>query len=264
MNAAQENHTGKEEREALLNRGYDALSQGSWEQADQIFGRLLQQDPHCGMSCLGKAMAARQIHNRMQLSESWDQLQMDSEFMAELGSAKEDFLPWLQSDMASLQKEKQEISAVDFMDLTLLLPDFSLMETGRKLLLLFAAVQVLLYLTVAFFIGKTGMEEETFAVSLAGSLVAAAIFTGLPVILGPVYGNSIVEAGRFCRVLKFINNTAAVLGCGISAIMVAAFYDSYQSGTEADFFYCAAFSAAFFAHLLALIVPIILDKVEYG
>lgn len=255
-----------ESRDARLDRGFHALGQGNWELADGIFDRLLEEDPHCGMSCLGKAMAAQQIHGREELAENWDRLNRNPDFERMLSPAKADFLPWLRKDMAAANEEYRNRSGtpfMDFSDLAICLPDFSNLSMGRKILLIFAGVQVALCLLTASFLGKTDPETDNFF----GNLLVAAIFTGLPVILGPLYGNSILEAGRFCRLLRILNNIVAVLGSGSYAILAIAGYLFIQEGsgvTFSDPYFCYVFITAFSAHFLSLVVPPVLNRVEYG
>ena len=252
--------------ETQLDRGYDALRDGLWQQADGIFSELLQENPGSCLACLGRAMAAEKLHSREELAENWEELSRKPDFQSWFSSAKPDFLPWLQRDMESLISTKEKSSfSLTWPDFSGWLTDFSLASTGRKILLIFAAVQVILYfLTAILLYGTKGYTEDAFSYLLA-DLILALLFSGIPAILGPIYGNSIVEDGRFRRILKFFNNASAILGCGISGILVAAFWSFVEGDVlaqRADRFYCYAYAAAFLAHFLALVIPMVLSHVE--
>ena len=250
-------------REALLDYGYQALRAEDWKQAKEIFRGLLQGDPSCGLSCLGMAMAEKQIGSREELAAVWDRMQEDPEFRKALEPAPKDFRDWLWADMKkATEPEEEELSAF-----SLYMPDFSLMSTGRKLLLGFAGVQVVLFAAVVRLLMLSLPGTGDFFSKLLGNFIVALLMCGLPVILGPVYGNSIVEAGRFCRFLKIVNTIVCILGGIVCGFMVVVFYASLQisagdDGLDHYFFY--AFIVAFVIHLISLVLPMILDKVEYG
>ena len=260
-------------RNAMLDQGYNALQDENWQQADEIFIALLKEDPHCGMSCLGRAMAEKKIHDREELAESWEQLREDPDFLRALQPAKPDFLPWLQQDMEEAREDEQEgaeaAEAADMedSDFSVSMPDFSDMSPGRVILLSFAGIQVLLFLLVVFFFSRSEPHPESPGAAFLADLILAFIVSGLPVIFGPVYGNSIVEAGRFCRILRIINNVVAIFGCVFSGIMVAAFYETLQesaAGARSDRYFCYVFIASFCIHALSFLVPVILDWVDYS
>ena len=241
-----------ESRQERIDRGYAALTKGRWEEAGELFDGLLAEDPHCGMSCLGKALALRQLHGREELVKCWENLSKDPDFLRELEPARPDFLPWLREDMEAPEEPRYE-EPEEYSDL------------GRRLLLCFAAVQVCLFLLVLYFFCKAQWDPENVGTALLGNLIFSAMICGAPVILGPLYGNSIVEAGRFCKLLHILNNLVGFLGCVLTGILTAAFYSAFreEGGLREDWYTCTAMLTAFLIHLLSLIFPAILDKVEY-
>ena len=251
-------------REERLEWGYQALQTGSWEQAKAIFGDLLQEDPGCGLSCLGRALAEKQIHGREELAENWQTVRTDPVFREALNSAPPDLIEWLRADMEQALQDAEESREEEgsHSEKKHLFPAVS---RGRKILLGFAGVQVILYLVMTFLFAANDTDPGEILMNFFGGLIVTAGFSGLPVIFGPLYGNSIVKGGRFRRLFKILNNLTAVPGAGIYAMLTVAGWMTVRESRvpeRMDQFYVAIFFLAFLIHLLSLIVPAILNAVE--
>ena len=250
---------------SLLDQGYDALREGAWEEAARCFDSALQLDPASGFACLGKAMSVNRIHRPGELARHWEDLSRQTGFQDLLSPAPGDFLSWLQDEMERLRgPEPSDIPASASEPDS---PELTPVSPGRKLLLIFAAWQVLLYLGCALCLWLSDPLSESPGIAIPGCLIAAALFCGLPVILGPVYGNSIVEAGRFETVLKILNIITSIVGGLGTAILVLAFYSGWQTGgtdLREQMWSCFAYVLAFLTYVSALVFPMILNKVEYG
>ena len=251
-------------RKEQLDLGYDALAKGRWNKAMDIFGALLREDPHCGLSCLGIAMAVKRIHSRQELAEKWELLRQDPDFQRELQPAPPDFHQWISQDMAEAGMQNlQDPGTETDEELKFRLPDFSLMDTGRKRLLIFAGVQIVLFLLSAVYFGKFS-GEETFPGKLLAGFVLSAIFCGLPVIMGPLYGNAVLKNWRFCRILKFINNTLCIFGAGLHAMLAVACYMSIYSGadTPEDRYFLCISVLGVLIHIISAVFPAFLQREE--
>lgn len=245
-------------RQTELDRGYDALGLESWQQAEEIFDGLLQQDPHCGLSLLGKALAVRKLPGRQALAKNWEKLRTDPAFQKDLQPAEPDFLRWLQTDMEGT-KEKPASKGPSLAE------KYAVLSGSSKLLVILSAVQLILFLLVYSMLWLSNPVYQDIILMLFANLFLTVLFCGCPMILGPLYGRSIVKAGRFRRLLKVLNNLTAILGLAISAIMVAACYTSLAgaaSPLREDIYFFLAFAASFLLHLTALIFPIILERVS--
>ena len=238
-----------------LDQAFDALLAEDWDLALGSFEEILREDPDNGMACLGRAMASRQIPSRWALAEQWDDLRDDPKFLEQLVQAREDFLPWLYRDMESLRASEPEVPE--------LVQRLERASPGRKGLLVLVAVQVLLYLAVTALFMNTGSESDPLSVRLPGSLLLAAIVAGLPMILGPVYGNSLLKDGRFTRILRIVNNLAAVLGSLFFGIVtVAGVMSLSETENPTDHIYCALFGTVCLIYLVSLIGPMILGRFQ--
>lgn len=265
----------KLDRQEQLDLGYDALRAEEYDNAQEIFQILLDEKPDCGLSCLGSYMAQHMLSTREELAEDWEAIRTEPDFLKAMEPAENGFLDWLRGDMEQAEENietAEEESLLEeesglYWDLSSIGLDFSLMSPGRKLLLLFSAVQVLLYFGVSACFFSAEPDRPEFWGPFLGALMMGALVCGLPVILGSVYGNSIVEAGRFCRVLKILNNVVGGLGGFGSGFMAFILFSEMQEvavPAREDQYFFYAFVIACIVHVLALVVPIILDAVEYG
>ena len=238
-------------REDLLNQGYLALKEGSWEKAENIFRELLRENPNSSLSCLGMALAENRLHGREELAQVWETLSQDPGFQKALEPAQEEFRCWLRQDMEAAKVLQTAAPA----------PGIS---TGRKGLLCFAAVQVGLYLLMTAFMFQADRKVGDSGLQIFASLLVAGAFSGLPVILGPVYGNSLIRNGRFCRLWKILNNLVAILGGAAYAVISLTGYFSIQerASGRAELCYFYAMLAALLIHLIALVGPVILGKIK--
>ena len=228
-------------REQLLDRGYHALERGSWEEAKEIFEDLLSEDPAWGPSCLGMALAKRQLHGRQDLAACWQQLEKDPDFLAELHGVEPGFLRWLRQDMEAAAPAPG--------------PD-----GPHRVLYGFAGVQVGLYLLAALVMSMTQEESPGFLVEAAVCLGITAVMIGLPVILGPLYGNAILRESRFCRVLQILNNLVSLLMGGFYAIItLMGFLSLREPGQSAPGDRCYSFVVLIMT--LICLISLILPKV---
>ena len=258
----------EETKKALLDQGYNDLTAGSWEQAAAVFEEILGSDPGDGLSCLGSAMAKFQIHGREELAQRWSQLTQNPDFQAILQNADPDFLTWIQMDMEEAREEIPSVPAEQSETQSgeeNFTRRFGQLRPEHKLYWYLIGSQLLLYLLAAFFIGKGTGTPDNWSASLAADLVIALLLSGLPMLLSGLYGRSILKEGRFCRVLKILNNIAAVLGALFCLIMVLGGLTAMGSGpepTREDIFFSLAFLTAFFNYSLALILPMILKRIK--
>ena len=240
-------------KDGLLDQGYIALQNGNWPQADQIFNTLLIEPPCSGLACLGKAMAAKQLHSRNDLAAHWLQMQQDPEFQGFLKPAPPDFHRWLQNDMEkAVQAEEAPLSYMD---------------PKRKRILYFAGIQVFLLFAMGYFMANAHPDQEHPIASFFANLLLAVFLAGTSVILGLLYGNSIVKGRKFQTLLKILNNLSAILGCiGYGMLEAVGFLSLFEETRppRSDFYYFIGFGMAFLIHLLSLIIPMILKRIEHG
>ena len=244
--------------DTLLDQGYNALYGCRFQEAAEIFESLHREEPGSGLILLGYFMAERQIRDREELAKNWEALREEPDFIRAMNCAAPDFLPWLESDMASLQETMRRTpvsSAADPAE-----PDFL-----HKLLYTFTGIQLFLFVLVIFFVYRTFTENDNPLSFLMSSFAVATLIAGGTVILGPIYGNVLLNSGRFRRLLKILSNICAGIGFPANALCSIAFFSSLGDASYAaisDRYTCFAFFTAFCIHVLGLIFPRILEHIK--
>ena len=250
-----------ENRDTLLDQGYNALQGCRFQEAAEIFETLRREEPGNGLILLGIFMAGRQIPGREELAQNWPTLREDPDFINALHCAAPDFLPWLEGDMAALQK----ISSLDPLSSSQTAADPAETDSLQKLLHTFTGIQVFLFILVIFFVYRTFAENDNPLSFLMSSFAVASLIAGGTVILGPIYGTVLLHSGRFRKALKILCNICAGIGCPANAFLAFVYFFSLGDtsyGAVYDRYTFFAFFTAFCIHTLGLIFPRILERIR--
>ena len=250
-----------ENRDTLLNQGYNALQSCRFQDAEEIFETLRQEDPHSGLILLGIFMAEKQIPGREELAQNWNTFRADPDFAKTFYGADPNFLPWLEGDMASLQ-ETLGSAPVSFSPAA---AEPGETDSLQKLLHLFTGIQIFLFVLVIFFVYRTFTENDNPLSFLMSSFAVAALIAGGTVILGPVYGYALLHCVRFHKALKILCTICAGIGCPANALFAIVFFSSLGNTSYvavSDRYTFFAFFTAFCIHTLGLIFPRILEHIS--
>lgn len=249
-----------ENRDALLDQGYNALQSCRFQDAKEIFETLRQEEPQGGLILLGAFMAERQIRGRNELARHWQQIREDPNFRLALQDAPSDFLPWLDRDMASLQNQAAPQSPSHQVSAASAETDFF-----QKILYTFTGILIFLFVLVIFFVYRTFPENDNPLSFLMSSFAVATLISGGTVILMPIYGWVLMTCGRFRKALKIFFSLIAGIGFPSTALLAIVYcYSLGDTSYEAvyDRYTFFAFFTAACIHLLGLIFPRILDRIR--